>query len=119
ALLSEDPAGSGIRSGYARGNLSSTSDADFFSFTAQAGDWLTLATEVPGNPGASQLHYTLLDPAGNALQDYYPNYSGYGQNSPLLLGTPGNYRLRVTYNYDYESEYRLRVTLVPSASYQV
>src|SRR5439155_16628191 len=69
ALLSEDPAGSGIRSGYARGNLSSTSDADFFSFTAHAGDWLTLATEVPGNPGAIQLHYTFFDPAGNALQD--------------------------------------------------
>src|SRR5205807_1925570 len=26
---------------------------------------------------------------------------------------------RVTYNYDYEGEYRLRVTLVPSAGYQV
>jgi hypothetical protein len=48
--LPEDPADSGLYSGYGRGNLWSTSDYDYFSFTAAAGQTLSLAAEVPGNP---------------------------------------------------------------------
>ena len=77
-----------------------------------------MASEVPGNPGASSLHYAVIDPAGNDVYDFYPNYPGYGQSAPLLLSA-GNYRVRVTYYYDYEGEYRLRATLAPSATYQV
>src|SRR5205807_9937195 len=112
--LSEDPAGSGLRTGFGRGNLSSTNDTDYYSFTARAGDQLIIGTDVPGEPGASQLHYAVIDPAGNVIYDFYPSYNGYGQSSPLLLGA-GNYRLRVTYNYDYEGEYRFRITLAPPA----
>ena len=42
--LAEEPAGSGLRSGYGRGNLSTyNTDVDYWSFTGNAGDVLTVA----------------------------------------------------------------------------
>jgi hypothetical protein len=108
--LTADPAGSGLRSGYARGNLSSTSDTDYFSFTANAGDTLTLAAEIPGTPSGSTLSYYVYDAAGNQVTSFSTSYYGYGQSSPITLAG-GNYRVRVTSYYDYEAEYRIRVTL--------
>jgi hypothetical protein len=46
--LSEDPAGSGVYSAFGRGNLWSTSDYDYFSFTARSGTDTYL---VGGDPG--------------------------------------------------------------------
>ena len=69
--LAEDPSGSGLRSGYGRGNLSSTADSDYWSFTANAGDTLKVAADIPGSPPASQLHYSIYDPAGNQLTNFY------------------------------------------------
>src|SRR5262249_14235227 len=87
--LAADPAGSGVRSGYARGNLSGNgTDLDYFSFTALPGDVATLAAEnLAGAPGTSLL-YTLFDAAGTALAtDYAYNaaggYNGAGQASPV------------------------------------
>ena len=65
--LAEDPAGSGLRSAYGRGNLSSRSDVDYFGFAAEAGDRLTLAAEAPGAPYYSVLGYTIVDADGKAL----------------------------------------------------
>ncbi len=112
--LTEDPAGSGVRTGSGRGNLWSTSDNDYFVFSAKAGDTLTLAADVPGNPSGSSLAYYVYDPVGNQLQGYGVAYNGYGQSQPVTLGTNGNYRVRVRYSYDFQGEYRLRVTLAPA-----
>src|SRR5204863_7074664 len=56
--LAEDPAGSGLRSGFGRGNLSIyNGDVDYWSFSANAGDTLTVVQENPGNPGSSGLSF--------------------------------------------------------------
>ncbi len=117
--LSNDPAGSALRSGYARGNLSFNGQTDFYRLTANAGDLLTVATEIPGNAGATQLFYQIYDAFGNRLTYFYPSYNGSGQSSPVALPYTGSYYVLVGTNYDYEGEYRLRVTLVPSATTQM
>lgn len=115
--LIEDPVGSGLRSGFGRGNLSSTSDVDYWSFTANAGDTLTLASEIPGTPGSSQLYFEVDGPTGTALASFYGDGNGRnGQTSPVVLPTSGTYRVRVSYNNDYESEYRIRVTLAAAGT---
>ena len=62
--LAEDPAGSGLRSGFGRGNLWSTSDVDWWSFSAEAGETVTIAVESLGSPGSSSLYYELYRPDG-------------------------------------------------------
>ena len=37
----------GLASGYGRGNLSSTSDVDYFSWTGKAGDTIQVAAQNP------------------------------------------------------------------------
>ena len=54
-VLTEDPASSGLRSGFGRGNLSVYStDVDYFSFTAAAGDRFSLTTQTPGSGSSGQ-----------------------------------------------------------------
>jgi hypothetical protein len=66
SILLEDPTGSGLRSGYGRGNLSvANQDVDYWSFTASAGDRLVVASENPGNPSSSGLCYTIYRPDEN------------------------------------------------------
>jgi hypothetical protein len=116
--LPEDPADSGLRSGYGRGNLSVYNvDADYWSFTAEAGDRLTVAAENPGNPSSSGLSYTIYRPDGTSLGSFTTDSLGRGQLAPLVMPVSGTYYVRVTYNWSYEGEYRLRVTLAePSVS---
>ncbi|MCY2989793.1 MAG: FG-GAP-like repeat-containing protein, partial [Planctomycetota bacterium] len=118
--LAEDPVGSGLRSGYARGNLwGNGSDQDWYSFTAQAGDRLTLAADVPGNPAGSGLSYYVYDAMGNQVTTFNSNNSGYGQVGPVALAQSGTYRVRVSTWQDYESEYRFRVTLATAGPLQI
>lgn len=107
--LVDDPPG--LRSAAARGNLSSSSDVDYWSFSATAGDIFNLATINVGSPGGSQLRYRLLRPNGSEMLDWYPSYYGDGQTTALTLPETGDYRLLVSYNYDYQGEYRFRVTV--------
>ncbi|MCP5526590.1 MAG: VCBS repeat-containing protein, partial [Verrucomicrobiales bacterium] len=109
--LIEDP--TGVLTGLGRGNLKDTSDLDFYSFSGQAGDLLSVAVEVPGNPAASQLYYVIEKPDGTSLTTFYANsYNGWGQSTPVALPADGTYYVRVSYNYQYWNEYNLRVTLV-------
>ncbi len=115
-FLVESPAGSGLRSGAGRGMLSDRGDWDYWSFTAEAGDILVVAVEIPGSPGASQLFYRIEYPDGNELTSFYAtSYNGWGQSSPITIANAGTYFLRVSYTYDYFAEYRLRVTLARPA----
>src|SRR5262249_40222656 len=63
--LAEDPPRPGLRPGYGRENLPSTAASALWSFTANAGDTLKVAADIPGAPGSSQLHYYIYDPQGN------------------------------------------------------
>ncbi len=101
-----------LLTGGGRGNLQNREDYDYWSFSGRAGDILSVAVEVPGNPGASQLFYDILRPDGTRLTYFYANsYNGWGQSSPVSLPMDGTYSVAVSYNYDYWGEYRLRVTL--------
>ena len=108
--LLEDPEGSGIRSGYGRGNLWSTSDVDYWSFSGKAGDLLSVAVEVPGSPNASQLQYRVDRADGTNVTTFYPDYNGRGQSTPLALPLDGTYTVSVRSYNDYQGEYRIRVT---------
>ncbi len=107
--LPVDPT-TGLMSGYGRGNLSSTSDIDYFSFTGKAGDVVYLASESPGNPSASGLYYELDNSTGSSLGSFYANYNNQGQSGPITLPTSGTYYVHVSYDYGYTGEYRFRVT---------
>src|ERR1035438_1627954 len=110
--LLEDPPGSGLWTGLGRGNLSSSSDQDWWSVSAKAGELVTLAAEIPGNPGSSGLCYYLYDASGNNIASFCGAYwGGYGQSTPVVLPEDGTYTVRVSLNWDYEGEYRLRVSL--------
>jgi hypothetical protein len=109
--LAEDPAGSGLHSGYGRGNLWSTSDYDYYSFTGQAGQLLTVAAEVPGSPASSGMFYDIRKPDGERLTYFYSDYNGRGQSTPATLPASGTYAVYARYDYDYQGEYRLRVSL--------
>ena len=111
-LLTEDPAGSGLRSGQGRGNLTSPSDCDYWSFQAEAGDWVTFAVECPGNPSGSRLNYYLYRANGEQITGFTPEYYGRGQSTPVQLPLGGRYTVRVTQSDNYQGEYRLQVTLV-------
>lgn len=119
--LTEDPAGSGIRTGVGRGFLALQSDSDLWSFSGRAGDHLVVASETPDSLPSSGLFYDILGPDGNRLNQpgvngyFYPDYRGFGQSPTLTLPTDGTYYVRVSRWYDYFGEYRLRVTLAPGS----
>ncbi len=106
--LVEDPPS--VKSAAGRGNLSSGSDVDYWSYTGTAGDRLKLAIFVPGSPGGSQFYYRVFRPDGTQLFDYYPSYYGDGETGPYLLPVSGTYTLLVSPNYTYPGEYRFRLT---------
>lgn len=106
--LVEDPPS--VKSAAGRGNLSSGSDVDYWSFSGTAGDLLKLATLIPGSPGGSQLYYRIFRPDGTQLFDYYPSYYGDGETGPYLLPISGTYKLLVSVSYNYQGEYRFRIT---------
>ena len=84
--LAMDPIGSGLRSGYGRGNVSvAGTDADYWGFTASAGDRLIVATESAGSPSSSSLLYTIYRPDGTQLTSFGSDSNGRGQSSPLTL----------------------------------
>ncbi|HEY9174147.1 MAG TPA: LamG-like jellyroll fold domain-containing protein, partial [Verrucomicrobiae bacterium] len=98
-------------SGAGRGFLVDSSDWDYWSFEAQAGDVMILAAETPGNVSGSGLYYTLFSPSGAQLVGVYADSNGLLQNGPRVLTDTGVYTVRVSYNYGYYNEHRLRVSL--------
>jgi hypothetical protein len=114
--LAENPLGSGLRSGFGRGNLAvQSSDVDYFTFSAKLGDRFTLSTENPGQPNASGLRYDLYRWDGTSVAGWWSDYNGNLSTAPLTLPAAGRYSLKVSTNYGYEGEYRFRVTLATSA----
>ncbi|MEI6783705.1 MAG: FG-GAP-like repeat-containing protein, partial [Verrucomicrobiota bacterium] len=116
--LLEDPPGSGLRTAFGRGNRSNSSDVDFWQFSGNAGDQCIVAVDTVGNPGNSQLYFQIQQADGSVMHypdgsqsSWYPANNGWGQSGVVTLPRNGNYFVRVAANYDYQGEYRLRVTL--------
>lgn len=106
----EDPALSGVRSMFAHGELTSSSDEDYFRFSAVAGEKVVIAIETPGAPGSSGLRVDLYRFDDVLLNTFYPTANGWGQSAPLQINQTASYTVRVTENYGYRGEYRLRIT---------
>ncbi len=107
----------GLESGYGRGNMSSSSDVDFFSWTGKAGDVVQVASETPGNAGNTYLNYYVENSFGSILTSFTSsnssNNNGQGQSGPITLPYTGTYLIEVTPNSGYTGEYRFRVTEAP------
>ena len=110
--LTVDPADSGLSSAHGRGNLSSASDVDYFRFTGQAGQRVTLAAENPNGSYYSRLSFALLRPDGNTQASLVTGVNGApAETGPTTLPQTGTYLVRVTSYDDFQGEYRVRVTL--------
>ena len=110
----------GLESGYGRGNLSSSSDVDFFSWTGKAGDEVQVASETPGNAGGTYLTYYIENSFGSTLTSFnstnsssFSSNNGQGQSVPITLPYTGTYLVEVAPFSGYTGEYRFRVTEVP------
>lgn len=108
--LASDGGIPGMRQGAFRGFLTTDSDEDWFTFSAQDQDRLLITTESPGAGAGSSRAFNLYDSRGQHLGGFTPDYYGYGQWS-AVLNRPGRYYVRVSVYYGGVSEYRARVTL--------
>ncbi len=117
-ILVEDPPG--LRTVAGRGRLSDTSDYDYWTFAANAGDIFNLATYNMNPSSGSGLRYSLQRPDGSMVfNGWTTSYYGDGQTDAYLLSQTGDYRLQVWYYYDYQDEYRFRITLAsPPMNYE-
>ena len=111
-LLSSVPNVTGLRQGFARGQLTDGADVDYYSFSGKAGDRVTMGMLSTVGASASGLQYQIYDQSGNALQTYYSDYTGYGTSPPFVLPFDGRFYVRVAANYTTTDEYRFRVSLV-------
>ncbi|MGB9601721.1 MAG: FG-GAP-like repeat-containing protein, partial [Limisphaerales bacterium] len=96
----------------ARGNLTDTSDVDYWSFSGSVGDRFILAVDNPFNPNDSGLYYRIYNPVGSDIGGFYSDSRGYGQYS-FTISSSGRHYIRVSYNYNYFGEYRFNLVKVP------
>ncbi|MEJ5239195.1 MAG: CARDB domain-containing protein, partial [Limisphaera sp.] len=82
-------------------------------FSGRAGERVLVACEVPGHPGGSGLYYQLERADGTVVGSFGAGNNGTGQMAPVVLPASGRYGVRVSYNWSYWGEYRLRVSVVP------
>ncbi|MBM3883827.1 MAG: hypothetical protein FJ387_29680 [Verrucomicrobia bacterium] len=111
--LLADGVGGGVRAGWGRGTLDlSGADVDWWSFTAQAGDRLTLAGSNWGLPcgwwGCTPRSYQVYGPEGNLLWDW--SLLNPQQVGPGELPASGVYALRVA---NHPGDYEFRISLSP------
>jgi hypothetical protein len=83
-VIADDPAGTGLRISAGRGNLSSTADVDYWTFSGLTGDRFFFATENPGNPSSSSLCYTIRRPDGQNLVNFCTDGNGRGDVGVVL-----------------------------------
>ena len=108
-MLVESP--TGLKTAAGRGNLTSTSDYDYWMFQGTAGSIVSVGIDIPGNPAASGLYIRLDKPDGTQAFAFNSDYSGFGQSQSYTLPVDGNYTVLVRYNYDYQGEYNLKVLM--------
>ena len=95
----------GLASGYGRGNLSSSSDVDYFSWTGKAGDVVQVASQ---DPNGDYDYFEIVNANGSGLVSFGgPN----SQSTPYTLPYSGTYFVEVYSGTT--GEYRFRVTESP------
>ena len=97
--------------GQGRGNVSSGSDVDVFSFSARAGDRVIVGSETPGHGNATGLTFRSYRPDGSEIASH-SSYNGTGQ-SQFVAPVSGVYYVSVAFNYGYTGEYRFAVSVQP------
>ncbi|MDP0500164.1 MAG: FG-GAP-like repeat-containing protein [Verrucomicrobiota bacterium JB022] len=107
----------GLRQALGRGNIRNTTDVDYFSFSVDAGDKLSLVVdsmrEGTQTMGLAYLIYPLT--GSTSLNATYGSYTtGRAVSNPLTLAAPGTYYVVVQRNWDYWDEYRFRLSLASS-----
>ncbi len=103
----------------ARGNISTDSDVDAFSFSARAGDRVFLTSEsFPRGVGSTGLLYRIYRPEGGEYTYFYGNANpsngndGTGQTQ-FVAPVSGVYYVRAEQWHGYRGEYRIGVAVVP------
>jgi hypothetical protein len=89
--------------------LWSCSDQDWWAFTGNSNDVVTIAVENPGSPGSSSLAFNVFQPDGNPWTGFGSDGNGRGQQT-LTLTASGTFTVRVTCGQNFQGEYRLRVS---------
>jgi len=106
--VAESPLGSGFYTAYGFGTFGSTSDVDYWSFNAEAGDVLSVRLEAESQGVSPQLY--LQNSSGGNVATYGGDASGVVGFQNLTIGTPGTYYLRV-WSSNNRSRYALRLDL--------
>ena len=101
-----------------RGLKSSGSDAEYWSFQANAGDRLVFETRYPFENAAYGLAWRLTDPDGVAVFDRTISSNDLESTAPYALGKTGTYLLRVSDWYGIRTEYQFRCTLLRGMDYE-
>ena len=108
-----------MRHVYARGNLTDSSDWDYYRFTASYGERIVIVSEGPPGASSAGRYYTLYYPGGSQVAAVGGDALGRATSAPYLVTVPGTYYLRVSKNYLSDWEYRFRVTkLAPGVQYE-
>lgn len=107
-MISTQP---GLVSGGGRGYLSNNSDVDYWSFEAEDGDIVVVATENPGNPSYSSLQFQIEEADGSALNSFISPHNGPGLSEPNVIPADGLYFVRIKVNHGYSGEHRFRISL--------
>ena len=108
--LSEDPSGSGYLIARGLGSINPSTDQDWWSFPALAGDLISLSVDTPGSDLRPSV-YLYSDTGSYLTAD--TNYSGPGYDvltAPYTAQYSGSYYVRVD-DYSYTGSYQLRVDI--------
>ena len=92
------------------GSIEPSSDNDYWSFQALAGDIVSLSVDTPDSDLVPRVY--LYDPSGSSLT--YDYYSGPGSDafiSHYSITTNGTYYVRVISYYSTTGSYQLRIDL--------
>ena len=110
--LAEDPTGSGLFLGFGLGSIDPSSDQDWWSFEAQAGDRVAVALDTPDSGLRAQL-YLYGESGGYLARDYYGN-AGPDDNayiSHYAIPSDGTYYVQASYYSGSVGTYELRMEL--------
>lgn len=91
------------------GKISTSSDVDYYSFTADATGYCDIALGVPTG---CNYNYSVYNSTGTVLYTVANNASGIGENHRIAVGNGGRYYIKVysSSGYSTSKEYSLYIT---------
>jgi hypothetical protein len=106
------PDGAGLL-GRARGQISTTTDLDYFSFTANANDRVIITTENAGRGAGTGLYYRVYGPSQAEVTTLTAG-NGSAQGG-FIAAAGGTYYIRVQHHNTFNGEYRIAVAVFPGS----